>query len=317
MIVFRTPKGWTCPKQIDGKKTEGSWRAHQVPLASAKDTHEHFRVLRGWLKSYKPEELFKAAGPPVAPVAAFPPAGTRRLGADPPTDGGLLLRDLRTPDFRDYAVEVKAPGAVEAQDMYVLGTYVRDVMKLNMDARNFRIFAPDETASNRLQAVFEVTGRRFLDELKQLLQAQGIPYDQYSKMTGMDEAKFMEDGREPAVRQVKMDLAIAAIIKAENLDVTDEEIEEKYKSMAEQYGMELDMLKKYLDAPTVRNQLLNEKAIAVVVDSAKAEKPAKAEKTEGEEEKKPAKKAAAKKTTKKAAKKADEAAAAHTEAAAE
>ena len=158
---------------------------------------------------------------------------------------------------------------------------------------------------------------RFLEEFKQRLQSQGIPYDQYCKMTGMDEAKFMEDGREPAVRQVKMDLAIAAIIKAENLDVTDEEIEEKYKSMAEQYGMELDMLKKYLDAPTVRNQLLNEKAIAVVVDSAKAEKPAKAEKIEGEEEKKPAKKAAAKKTTKKAAKKADEAEAENTEAAAE
>ena len=158
---------------------------------------------------------------------------------------------------------------------------------------------------------------RFLEEFKQRLQSQGIPYDQYCKMTGMDEAKFMEDGREPAVRQVKMDLAIAAIIKAENLDVTDEEIEEKYKSMAEQYGMELDMLKKYLDAPTVRNQLLNEKAIAVVVDSAKAEKPAKAEKTEGEEEKKPAKKTAkkaetaegeekpAKKTAKKAAEKAE------------
>ena len=164
------------------------------------------------------------------------------------------------------------------------------------------------------EVMIEEQCRRFLDEFKQRLQAQGIPYDQYCKMTGMDEAKFMEDGREPAVRQVKMDLAIAAIIKAENLDVTDEEIEEKYKSMAEQYGMELDMLKKYLDAPTVRNQLLNEKAIAVVVDSAKAEKPAKAEKTEGEEEKKPAKKPAkkaaegeeekkpaAKKTTKKAA----------------
>ena len=164
------------------------------------------------------------------------------------------------------------------------------------------------------EVMIEEQCRRFLDEFKQRLQAQGIPYDQYCKMTGMDEAKFMEDGREPAVRQVKMALAIAAIIKAENLDVTDEEIEEKYKSMAEQYGMELDMLKKYLDAPTVRNQLLNEKAIAVVVDSAKAEKPSKAEKTEGEEEKKPAKKTAkkaaegeeekkpaAKKTTKKAA----------------
>ena len=150
------------------------------------------------------------------------------------------------------------------------------------------------------EVMIEEQCRRFLDEFKQRLQAQGIPYDQYCKMTGMDEAKFMEDGREPAVRQVQMDLAIAAIIKAENLDVTDEEIEEKYKSMAEQYGMELDMLKKYLDAPTVRNQLLNEKAIAVVVDSAKAEKPAKAEKTEGEEEKKPAKK-----TAKKAAEKAE------------
>ena len=143
-------------------------------------------------------------------------------------------------------------------------------------------------------AMIEEQCARFLEDFKQRLQAQGIPYDQYCKMTGMDEAKFMEDGREPAVRQVKMDLAIAAIIKAENLDVTDEEIEEKYKSMAEQYGMELDMLKKYLDAPTVRNQLLNEKAIAVVVDSAKAEKPAKAGKTEGEEEKKPAKKTAKK-----------------------
>ncbi len=140
-------------------------------------------------------------------------------------------------------------------------------------------------------AMIDEQCRRFLEEFKQRLQAQGIPYDQYCKMTKMDEAKFMEDGKEPATRQVKMDLAIAAIIKAENLDVTDEEVEEKYKSMAEQYGMELEMLKKYLDAPTVREQLLNEKAVAVVVDSAKAEK------AEGEEEKKPA----AKKTTKKAA----------------
>ena len=140
-------------------------------------------------------------------------------------------------------------------------------------------------------AMIDEQCRRFLEEFKQRLQAQGIPYDQYCKMTNMDEAKFMEDGKEPATRQVKMDLAIAAIIKAENLDVTDEEVEEKYKSMAEPYGMELEMLKKYLDAPTVREQLLNEKAVAVVVDSAKAEK------AEGEEEKKPA----AKKTTKKAA----------------
>ena len=162
-------------------------------------------------------------------------------------------------------------------------------------------------------AMIDEQCRRFLEEFKQRLQAQGIPYDQYCKMTNMDETKFMEDGKEPATRQVKMDLAIAAIIKAESLDVTDEEVEEKYKSMAEQYGMELEMLKKYLDAPTVREQLLNEKAVAVVVDSAKAEK------AEGEEEKKPAakkttkkaaegeaeKKPAAKKTTKKAAEKAE------------
>ena len=143
---------------------EGCWRAHQVPIPLGADTDRHLAELEEWLRSYKPEELFNADGTPVEPVAAFPPAGKRRMGANPHTNGGLLLRDLRTPDFRDYAVEVKAPGAVEAQDMYVLGTYVRDVMKLNMDARNFRIFAPDETASNRLQAVFEVTGRLFLDE---------------------------------------------------------------------------------------------------------------------------------------------------------
>ena len=143
------------------------------------------------------------------------------------------------------------------------------------------------------EVMIEEQCRRFLDEFKQRLQAQGIPYDQYCKMTGMDEAKFLEDGKEPATRQVRMDLAIAAIIKAESLDVTDEEIEEKYKSMAEQYGMDLEMLKKYLDAPTIRSQLLNEKAVAVVVDNAKVEKAPKAAK--GEEEKKPAAKKAAKK----------------------
>ena len=164
MIVLRTPKGWTGPKEVDGHVLEGSWRAHQVPISMGPDTEKHLPELEEWLRSYKPEELFNEDGTPVELIASFPPAGTRRMGANPHANGGLLLRDLRTPDFRDYAVDVKAPGAVEAQDMYVLGTYVRDVMKLNLDARNFRIFAPDETASNRLQAVFEVTGRRFLDE---------------------------------------------------------------------------------------------------------------------------------------------------------
>ncbi|MBR3641611.1 MAG: phosphoketolase family protein, partial [Oscillibacter sp.] len=163
MIVLRTPKGWTGPKEVDGNILEGSWRAHQVPISMGADTKKHLPLLEAWLRSYKPEELFKKDGTPVELVASFPPTGARRMGANPHTNGGLLLRDLRTPDFRDYAVDVPVPGGVDAQDMFVLGTYVRDVMKLNMDQRNFRIFAPDETASNRLQAVFEVTGRRFLD----------------------------------------------------------------------------------------------------------------------------------------------------------
>ena len=162
MIVLRSPKGWTGPAYVDGLKVEDYWRAHQVPIQP--DSPEHIRQIEEWLKSYRPEELFDENGVPVQELLDFPPKGTRRMGANPHANGGLLLRDLRTPDFRDYAVDIPSPGAVEAQDMYVLSTYVRDVMKLNMDARNFRIFAPDETASNRLQAVFEVTGRRFLDE---------------------------------------------------------------------------------------------------------------------------------------------------------
>lgn len=128
------------------------------------DESKHLPLLEQWLRSYKPEELFNEDGTPVELIASFPPKGEHRMGANPHANGGLLLRDLRTPDFRDYAVDIPAPGEVEAQDMYVLGTYVRDVMKLNMESRNFRIFAPDETASNRLQAVFDVTGRRFLDK---------------------------------------------------------------------------------------------------------------------------------------------------------
>ena len=164
MLVLRTPKGWTGPKEVDGLPGEGCWRAHQVPISMGAEEKAHLPLLESWLRSNKHEEHFHQDGTPVELVASFPPTGARRMGANPHANGGLLLRDLRTPDFRDYAVNIPSPGAVEAQDMYVLGTYVRDVMKLNMDARNFRIFAPDETASNRLQAVFEVTGRRFLDE---------------------------------------------------------------------------------------------------------------------------------------------------------
>ena len=164
MLVLRTPKGWTGPKEVDGNAIEGSWRAHQVPISMGADESKHLPLLEQWLRSYKPEELFNEDGTPVELIASFPPKGEHRMGANPHANGGLLLRDLRTPDFRDYAVDIPAPGEVEAQDMYVLGTYVRDVMKLNMESRNFRIFAPDETASNRLQAVFDVTGRRFLDK---------------------------------------------------------------------------------------------------------------------------------------------------------
>jgi len=164
MIVFRTPKGWTGPKEVDGNAVEGAFRAHQVPISMGADTEKHLPLLEQWLRSYHPEELFDEDGRPVELIRSFPPTGNRRMGANPHANGGLLLRDLRTPDFRDYALDVPAPGAVEAQDMLVLGSYVRDVMKLNMDARNFRIFAPDETASNRLTPVFEVTGRRFLGE---------------------------------------------------------------------------------------------------------------------------------------------------------
>ena len=163
MIVFRSPKGWTGPKEVDGNPVEGAYRAHQVPISMGADTEKHLPLLEEWLRSYKPEELFDEDGRPVELLRTFPPKGIRRMGANPHANGGILLKDLRTPDFRDYAVDLPAPGAVEAQDMLVLGNYVRDVMKLNMDARNFRIWAPDETASNRLHPVFEVTGRRFLD----------------------------------------------------------------------------------------------------------------------------------------------------------
>lgn len=162
MIVLRTPKGWTGPKEVDGKMVEGSFRAHQVPLMM--DKTSHLPILESWLKSYRPEELFEEDGRPAAILRDFAPTGTRRMGANPHANGGLLLRDLRMPDFRDYAVEVSAPGAVEAQDMIELGGFVRDIFKLNEQARNFRVFGPDETMSNRLGKVFEETGRDFNGE---------------------------------------------------------------------------------------------------------------------------------------------------------
>ena len=162
MIVLRTPKGWTGPKEIDGQKTEGSWRSHQVPLASARDTDEHLKDLSDWLESYHAEELFDEAGAPVAELdATTPPAGLR-MGERPEANGGIIRRDLHLPDFRDYAVDVPAPGGSISEATRVLGEWLRDVVARNRD--NFRIFGPDETASNRLQAVYEETGKQWVAE---------------------------------------------------------------------------------------------------------------------------------------------------------
>jgi xylulose-5-phosphate/fructose-6-phosphate phosphoketolase len=164
MIIFRTPKGWTCPEEIDGKKCEGYWRAHQVPMGEM-DQPEHIRILEQWMKSYRPEELFDDGGQFRPELAALAPAGHRRMSDNPHANGGLLLRDLRMPDFADYAVPVPAPGATTAEAARAMGKFLRDVMKLNMDAKNFRLFSPDENNSNRWQDVLEVTDRCYMAEI--------------------------------------------------------------------------------------------------------------------------------------------------------
>ena len=165
MIVLRSPKGWTGPAEVDGKPAEGSWRSHQVPLAKLAEDPAHLALLESWLRSYRPEELFDERGQLVPELAELAPRGTRRMGANPHANGGLLLKDLTLPDFRDYAVEVPAPGAVAAEATRHSGQFLRDVLKLNDQAQNFRIFGPDETESNRLGAVFEVTDRVFTGDL--------------------------------------------------------------------------------------------------------------------------------------------------------
>ena len=162
MIVLRTPKGWTGPKEVDGKKTEGSWRSHQVPLADMETKPEHVRLLEQWMKSYRAEELFDETGALIPELAALAPQGRRRMGANPHANGGVLLQELAMPDFRDYAVAVPKPGTVVAEATRVLGGFLRDVMQRNLDRRNFRVFGPDETASNRLGALFEVTDRTWM-----------------------------------------------------------------------------------------------------------------------------------------------------------
>jgi xylulose-5-phosphate/fructose-6-phosphate phosphoketolase len=164
MIVLRTPKGWTCPKEIDGKKCEGYWRAHQVPMADM-DKPEHVRVLEGWMKSYGPEELFDAAGRLKPELAELTPSGHRRMSDNPHANGGLLLKDLKLPDFRNYEVKTASPGAATAEATRAQGAFLRDVMKLNLDSENFRIFSPDESNSNRWQDVLEVTNRCYMAEI--------------------------------------------------------------------------------------------------------------------------------------------------------
>ena len=159
MIILRTPKGWTCPAVIDGLPVENTWRAHQVPLANARDTEAHTRILEDWLKSYRPEELFDSAGTPIAAITALAPEGELRMSATPHANGGLLRRDLELPDFRDFAVDVPAPGGSEGEATKVLGDWLAGVIRNNPD--NFRIFGPDETASNRLQGVYSETDKQW------------------------------------------------------------------------------------------------------------------------------------------------------------
>jgi xylulose-5-phosphate/fructose-6-phosphate phosphoketolase len=160
MIVFKSPKGWTGPKIVDGRQVEGTFRSHQVPLHPA--THpEHLKLLENWLRSYRPEELFDEQGRLKAELAELAPKGERRMGTNPHANGGLLLRDLRLPDFRDYGLDVPAPGVPGSGDTHALGPFLRDVARLNSEQRNFRVFGPDEALSNGLEALFEVTNRQW------------------------------------------------------------------------------------------------------------------------------------------------------------
>jgi xylulose-5-phosphate/fructose-6-phosphate phosphoketolase len=159
MIVLRTPKGWTGPAQVDGVPVEGTFRSHQVPVAQLAERPDHIAILESWMRSYRPQELFEASGAPIPELLALPPRGARRMSANPHANGGLLLRPLTMPDFREHAVEVPAPGATRAEATRVLGGLIRDIVWLNADRGDFRLFGPDEVASNRLDAVFEATDR--------------------------------------------------------------------------------------------------------------------------------------------------------------
>jgi len=165
MIVLNSPKGWTGPKVVDGQKVEGTYRAHQVPLSEPSKNPEHLKILESWMRGYKPEELFDKKGTLIPELAALAPKGNRRMGANPHANGGILLRDLRLPDFRAYAVEIPKPGSVDGEDTRVLGKFLGDVIKQNADQRNFRVFGPDETASNRLFGVLDATNKQWEAEV--------------------------------------------------------------------------------------------------------------------------------------------------------
>ena len=176
MIILRSPKGWTGPKEVDGKRAEDFWRSHQVPMSEVRDNPEHIKILEQWMKSYKPEELFDENGRFKPELAEIAPEGERRMSANPHANGGLLLRDLILPDFRDYAVEVEKPGGADAEATRVMGKFLRDVMKLNLGSRNFRLFSPDENNSNRWQDVLDVTNRAWM--------AERFPYDDHLAPNG-------------------------------------------------------------------------------------------------------------------------------------
>ena len=170
MVVLRSPKGWTGPAEVDGKKAEDFWRSHQVPVTGFDQHPHHIDILKDWLESYRPEELFTKEGVPVSQILDLAPRGQRRMGSNPHANGGLLLKDLKLPDYQNYAVALDKPGQQTGESIRVMGKYLRDVIKENRKYRNFRVFGPDETASNRLDAVFEATNRTWLGET--------LPYDE-------------------------------------------------------------------------------------------------------------------------------------------
>ena len=176
MIILRTPKGWTGPKEVDGLKTEGFWRSHQVPLAELATNPAHLRLLEEWMKSYRPAELFDDDGALRPEIAALAPLGDRRMSANPHANGGLLMRQLDLPDIADYAVELERPGEKDAEATSVLGCYLRDVLRASERRRDFRMFGPDETVSNRLSKVFEATNRAW--------DAATVPYDEHLAPNG-------------------------------------------------------------------------------------------------------------------------------------